>query len=77
VDGNWAVTAPASAGFSTDQVSQLLGQMRSGKKADTSYHSADLQGLSWKTMTLYGFPEALEIMDNVLAQLKTPPAVTQ
>jgi len=74
VDTNWAVTAPAASGFSTDQTLQLLAQMSNGKKADTRYYHAERQGSSDKTMTLFGFNQAVTIMDNVLKQLKTPPA---
>jgi hypothetical protein len=74
VDTNWAVTAPAADGFSDAQTAQLLHQMRAGEKADTRYHDASLQGASQKPLPLYGFAQALDIMDRILDQLNNPPA---
>lgn len=74
VDTNWAVTAPVATGFSAGQTTQLLNQMRAGKKADTGYHDASLQGRTEKPLSLFGFAQALDIMDEVLEQLNNPPA---
>ena len=74
VDSNWAVTASAETGFSTDQTRQLVEQMLAGKQADTRYQEASRQGPSDKTISLFGFKQALEILGEVLDQLNTPPA---
>ncbi len=77
VDTQWAVTAPAETGFSADQTSKLLEQMRAGKQADTRYQHASRQGPSDETMSLFGFNPALEILNAVLYQLNTPLADPQ
>jgi hypothetical protein len=74
VDTQWAVTAPAETGFSAEQTTQLVEQMLAGKHADTRYQSALRQGPSDKTISLFGFNQALEILDDVLDQLNAAPA---
>jgi hypothetical protein len=74
VDTQWAVTAFAATGFSVAQTSQLLEQMRAGKQAATRYQHASRQGPSDMTISLFGFNQALEIMNAVLEQLNAPPA---
>jgi hypothetical protein len=74
VDTNWAVTAPADAGFSTEQTDKLLAQLRTGKQVDTRYQHAARQGASDQTISLFGFGPALQILGTVLDQLNAPPA---
>lgn len=73
VDGNWAVTAPAGDGFSDEQTRELIAQMKRGTNADTRYFDPSLRGPTGRSMDLYGFGEALEIMDAVLGQLRKRP----
>lgn len=76
VDTNWAVTTEAENGFSPDQTNVLVEQMKHGRQADTSYQDASRHRATDKTTTLFGFSQALDILDNVLGQLNTPPAGT-
>lgn len=73
VDRNWAVTAPADSGFSVEQTGTLIEQMRTGQQADTRNQHLSRQGPSDKTLSLFGFNAALEILNNVFNQLNTPP----
>lgn len=72
VDTNWAVTAQADSGFSVEQSERLLSELRNGHKADTRYHGDSVQAPISRTMTLYGFKQAMEVMDRVLEQLRNP-----
>jgi hypothetical protein len=74
VDTNWAVTAPADSGFSAEQTERLLSELRDGRKADTRYHDDSVRAPISRSMTLYGFSQALAVMDRVLEQLRNPPA---
>jgi len=76
VDTNWAVTTEAENGFSPDQTNMLVKQMKQGRHADTRYQDASRHRATDKTTTLFGFSQALDILDNVLRQLNTPPAGT-
>jgi len=73
VDTNWAVTAPADSGFTDQQTARLLSELRNGRKADTRYHNDSVRAPTDRSMTLYGFTQAVEIMDRVLEQRQTPP----
>jgi hypothetical protein len=73
VDTHWALTAPAESGFSAEQTRQLVEQMPAGTHVDTRYQDASRQGPSDKTMSLFGFKQALEILGEVLDQLNTAP----
>lgn len=73
VDGQWAVTAPAGSGFTGEQTARLLTDMRKGRKADTRYHNDSVRAPTDRTVSLYGFAQAVDIMDTVLDQLKILP----
>jgi hypothetical protein len=72
VDTNWAVTAPADNGFSVEQTGRLLSELRNGHKADTRYHNDSVRAPTSRSMTLYGFSQAMEVMERVLEQLRNP-----
>lgn len=71
VDTQWAVTAPAETGFTTEQTRTLLNQLRAGKSAAVGYHEASVRGVSNRTIPLFGFAQGLEILDTVLIQLNS------
>ena len=76
VKGQWAVTVPAAEGFSPDQIDKVLLQMRSGTSLESRYHQRDKQRPTDKKTSLYGFNQAMLLMDKVAAQLSALQAGT-
>jgi hypothetical protein len=76
VKGQWAVTVPAAEGFSPDQIDKVLLQMRSGTSLESRYHQRDKQRPTDKKTSLYGFNQAMLLMDKVTAQLSALQADT-
>jgi hypothetical protein len=69
IDRNWAITASAQEGFSEEQTTQILTQMKAGRQLDTRYQESSRQWKTDKTMTLFGFKQALEIMEIVMDRI--------
>jgi hypothetical protein len=69
VKGQRAFNAPAAEGFTPDQIDRIILQMRSGESLDTRYHQRDKQQPTDKKTSLYGFNQAMLLMEKVIQQL--------
>lgn len=68
IDKHWAMEAQAATGFSNQQVMLILNQMVSGRSVDTRFHAAEKRHPTYKTLSLFGFKQALEIADQIIMQ---------
>lgn len=68
IDRHWAIEAQADVGFSADQSLLLMQQLQSGRVVDTRFHATGNRHPTYKTLSLFGFSQALEIVDQVIRQ---------
>lgn len=69
IDENRAITAAAADGFSAEQSAAIITQMRSGKSVDSSYQDLSRQRPTYRTASLFGFVQALDIAAIIFEQL--------
>ena len=69
VKGQRAINAPVAEGFSQDRIEQILRQMYSGESVDTRFHARDKQRPTDKATSLYGFDQAMLLLNTVEQQL--------
>lgn len=66
-----AVKASAAEGYTPVQIDRIIQQMRAGESLDSRYHKRDRQRPTDRKTSLYGFNQAMFLMENIMEQLAT------
>ncbi len=76
VDNNEAVTVSVQHGFTDEQTDLILGQMQTGKKVYTRYSDAANQWETEKTIDLFAYSRAMDIVEIVASEIFTLSKIT-
>lgn len=76
IDSNEAVTADTQHGFTVQQTSLILEQMKTGKRMTTRYAEESNRWETEKTINLFAYPQAADLVELIASDIFTDSIIT-